>query len=134
MSTPSRSQGELGAHHSSSSNPAQTSAILVAPARTAQTTPGGLGAVQSIIQRAASGTSRASGQGCSQFLPQAGVSSSTAGHRTRRNHNSGSVDSAWLIRADPVRVFAEQPVWNDPVAVFNRSPATEPRMGMSAEV
>ncbi|KAG3070838.1 hypothetical protein PI125_g22903 [Phytophthora idaei] len=57
-------------------------------ARPAQTTPGGLGALQSIVQRATSGTcrgrrggrtSRESGQGRSQSLPRASVSSTTAG-------------------------------------------------------
>ncbi|KAG4231379.1 hypothetical protein JG687_00011502 [Phytophthora cactorum] len=78
MSTPTRSQGASGTHHSSSNNPAQVSAILAAPASPALTTPGGLGAVKSIVQRAASRTSRgrgggrtnrASGQGRSQSLP-----------------------------------------------------------------
>ncbi|ETO99468.1 hypothetical protein F441_23117, partial [Phytophthora nicotianae CJ01A1] len=75
MSTPSRSRG-------STSNPAQTSATLPAPAGPAITTPGGLGAVQAMVQRAAGGTtrgrgsgrsSRASGEGRSQSMPHGSV-------------------------------------------------------------
>ncbi|KAG6954660.1 hypothetical protein JG688_00012250 [Phytophthora aleatoria] len=33
MSTPTRSQGASGTHHSSSNNPAQVSAILAAPGK-----------------------------------------------------------------------------------------------------
>ncbi|ETI29772.1 hypothetical protein F443_23113 [Phytophthora nicotianae P1569] len=75
MSTPSRSRG-------STSNPAQTSATLPAPAGPAITTPGGLGAVHAMVQRAAGGTtrgrgsgrsSRASGEGRSQSMPHGSV-------------------------------------------------------------